>query len=62
MANASDPNRVHWDDTVTTAYRWLSAGGTPRVAGAGDACGARLALTLALRARDTELTLRLRCC
>ncbi len=43
-------------DTVTTAYHWLLAGGTPRVAVTGDSCGAGLAVALALRARDTRLT------
>jgi epsilon-lactone hydrolase len=42
-------------DTVTAAYRWLLAGGAGPVGVAGDSCGATLAVSLAVRARQEDL-------
>jgi acetyl esterase/lipase len=39
-------------DNVTAAYRWLLDRGATDVAVAGDSCGATLAVSLAVRARD----------
>jgi epsilon-lactone hydrolase len=42
-------------DTMVAAYEWLLDRGATRVAVTGDSCGATLALSLALRARDEGL-------
>jgi acetyl esterase/lipase len=55
------PEHVHPTqlDQVTRAYEWVLGRGLPsaRLAVAGDSCGAWLALSLALRARDRGLPL-----
>ena len=42
-------------DTIVAAYQWLLERGATRVAVTGDSCGATLALSLAVRARDLGL-------
>src|SRR4051794_21179512 len=44
-------------DSVTTAYRWLLDRGATRVSVTGDSCGATLAVSLAVRAREIGIDL-----